>query len=328
MAGSTNSATAFWLVKPGQGELRTEDLGARHEGEIEVSVLFSGISRGTEALVFRGQVPGSEFDRMRAPFQMGDFPAPVKYGYASVGCIVDADDSELIGENVFCLYPHQTRYRAPASAVYSLPAGVPPERAILAAQMETAINGVWDAEPSVGDRIVIVGAGTVGCLCGWLASRIPGCEVQLVDTNQHRAETAAALGVDFREPRQARPDADLVIHASGTEQGLVSALALAGVEARVLELSWYGTNAVSLPLGEAFHPRRLTLRSSQVGNLPLRQRARWTHRRRMQLALSMLVDPALGALITGEDAFADLPRVMAELASTPGDTLMHRIRYH
>jgi NADPH:quinone reductase-like Zn-dependent oxidoreductase len=323
----TEEALAFWVVKPGQGALRAETLPPLRAGEIEVRTLFSGISRGTEGLVFRGEIPETEYQRMRAPFQAGDFPAPVKYGYISVGRVESGDDTHLNGQQVFCLYPHQDRYRVPASAVHLLPTGLPAERAILAAQMETAINGLWDASPRVGDRIAIVGAGTLGCLCGWLASRIPGCEVQLIDINPRRADIAAALGVDFSSPEQAQPDADLVIHASGSEPGLVSALALAGVETTVVELSWFGARAVTLPLGGAFHQRRLRLRSSQVGSLPLEQRARWDYRRRLRLALSLLLDPVLDALITGENAFADLPRVLANLASAPGDTLMHRIRY-
>lgn len=323
---ATDEALAFWLVEPGEGALRTETLAPLAAGQVEVRTLFSGISRGTEALVFRGEVPESEYERMRAPFQAGHFPAPVKYGYISVG-LVEAGAAELLGQPVFCLYPHQDRYRVPATAVQPLPSGLPPERAILAAQMETAINGLWDARPCLGDRIVVVGAGAVGCLCAWLASRMPGCEVELVDINPQRAETAAALGVRFSDAADVRPDADLVIHASGTSDGLTSALALAGVEASVLELSWFGSQAVSLPLGGAFHQRRLTLRSSQVGSLPPGQRARWDHRRRLQLALSLLMDPVLDVLITGEDAFGDLPGVMATLAKAPGAALMHRIRY-
>lgn len=322
-----DSALAFWLVRPGQAELRAETLAPLAPGQVEVCTLFTGISRGTESLVFRGEIPESEYERMRAPFQDGQFPGPVKYGYISVGRIEAADEPELLGQQVFCLYPHQDRYRVPAAAVHRLPEELPAERAILAAQMETAINGLWDAQPRLGDRIAVVGGGVLGCLCAWLASRIPGCEVELVDINPHRAETAAAMGLRFRGPANARPDADLVIHASGAAEGLTTALALAGVEVKVLELSWFGSRAVNLPLGQAFHQRRLTLRSSQVGSLPLEQRARWDHRRRLQLALSLLTDPVLDVLISGEDGFANLPAVMAELASTPGDTLMHRIRY-
>jgi len=288
--------------------------------------LFSGVSRGTEALVFGGMVPPSEYERMRAPFQAGNFPAPVKYGYASVGR-VDEGPSSLAGRSVFVLYPHQTQYVVPAAAVHVLPDGVPPERGVLAANMETAVNAVWDARALPGDRIAVVGGGTVGCLVAWLAGKIPGCVVQLVDVNPAREATARALGVAFAEPSRAAADADVVLHASGNPEGLAAACRLAAFEAAVVELSWYGTRVVPLPLGEAFHARRLTIRSSQVGSVAAPQRARWTHRRRMDFALGLLADSALDALITGESAFDALPDVMARLANSPDGALCHRIRY-
>jgi len=319
-------ADAYWLLAPGLGGIRSEPLPGSEPGDALVRTLFSGISRGTESLVFRGEVPPSEYQDMRAPFQVGDFPGPVKYGYSSVG-VVETGPEDLLGGLVFCLYPHQTRYRVPARALHPLPEGVPPGRAVLAANLETAVNGFWDAAPRVGDRIAVIGGGTLGCLVAWLAGRIPGCQVELIDTNPRRASIAKALGVTFAAPESATPEADRVIHASGAPAGLALGLALAGFEAMVLELSWYGTRQVALPLGESFHRRRLTLRSSQVGSVATAQRARWDHRRRLGLALSLLTDPALDRLITGEDAFADLPEVQARLARDPGDTLMHRIRY-
>lgn len=325
-----DQARAFWVEAPGRGALRTETLAPLQPGEVEVRTCYSGISRGTEALVFRGEVPPSQYQCMRAPFQVGTFPAPVKYGYINVGQ-VEAGPPGLIGRLVFCLYPHQTRYRVPATAVHPLPPGVPAARAVLAAYMETAINGLWDAAPRLGDRIAVIGAGALGCLSAWLAARIPGCEVELIDHNPRRARLASALGVAFRSPAEARPDADLVIHASGHPAGLVTALRLAGYEATVLELSWFGTRPVALPLGEAFHQRRLVLRSSQVGSVAAAQRARWDHRRRLQLALRLLDDPALEVLITGESAFAELPQLLGRLATTPDDpldeTVVQRVRY-
>jgi len=291
-----------------------------------VRSLFSGVSRGTEALVFAGRVPASERQRMRAPFQRGEFPAPVKYGYASVG-VVERGPRELEGRRVFTLYPHQTRYVVPAAAVHVLPDGVPPERAVLAANLETAINGVWDARPHVGDRITVVGAGAVGCLAAWIAGRIAGCEVELVDTNPRRGAIAKAMGVGFKTPADASDGADVVIHASGSAAGLALALRVAAFEATIVEMSWHGAGEVPVPLGEAFHARRLTIASSQVGTVPPSQRARWSTRRRMALALSMLTDPALDVLITGESPFDALPQVMAQLAAEPGDALCHRIRY-
>jgi threonine dehydrogenase-like Zn-dependent dehydrogenase len=321
-----STALACWLAEPGRAELRAETLPAPGRDEVLVRSLHSAISRGTETLVFRGEVPASEFERMRAPFQAGGFPAPVKYGYSSVG-VVEQGPDDLRGRPVFCLFPHQTRYVVPAEAVHALPAGVPPARAVLAANLETAVNALWDAAPRLGDRIAVVGGGVVGLLVAWLASRLPGFSVQLIDTHAPREHMATRLGLQFALPGRAASEADLVVHASGHAEGLATALKLAAFEATVLELSWYGEQAVSLPLGEAFHARRLTLKSSQVGHVATAQRARWTHARRMALALSLLQDERLDALVTDSAPFDQLPAVLARLASGAPDTVCQRIDY-
>jgi 2-desacetyl-2-hydroxyethyl bacteriochlorophyllide A dehydrogenase len=317
---------AFWITGPGRGEIRNEVVASPAPDEVLVRTLYSGISRGTEALVFQGRVPPSEYQRMRAPFQAGDFPAPVKYGYASVGHVEQGPDA-LHNRTVFVLYPHQTRYVVPAHSVHALPPSVPPRRAVLAANMETAVNGLWDARPHVGDRIAVVGAGTVGCLVAWLAGRIAGCEVELVDLNPQREAIARAFGVGFASPEKAAEDADVVIHTSGSPAGLDLALRLAAFESTIVELSWYGDQPVTTMLGGAFHARRLTLRSSQVGTVPSSQRARWDARRRMRLALQLLADAGLDRLITGESPFDALPAVMDVLSKSPGNALCHCIRY-
>jgi NADPH:quinone reductase-like Zn-dependent oxidoreductase len=314
------------VAAPGRGEIRDEAIQAASSGEVHVRALYSGISRGTESLVYRGRVPPSEFERMRAPFQDGRFPAPVKYGYSSVGEVEDGPP-DLKGRRVFTLYPHQTRYVVPATAVHLLPVTTPPSRAVLAANLETAINGVWDARPLVGDRVSVVGAGAVGCMAAWLVSRIPGCDVELVDMNPSRANVARALGIRFAVPERATGEADVVIHASGAPAGLALALQVAAFEATVVELSWYGDQDVPLGLGRAFHARRLTITSSQVGNVAPSQRARWDTRRRMQLALRLLESPALDALITSESGFEELPEVMEYLSTAPGDAICHRVKY-
>ncbi len=320
------NARACWVVGPSRAEIRPETLAPLREGEVRVRSLHSGVSRGTEALVFRGEVPASEWQRMRAPFQAGDFPAPVKYGYVNVG-VVEAGPPELLGRPVFCLHPHQTHYQVPAAAVLPLPEGLPPARAVLAAYLETAINALWDAPPRVGERVSVVGAGPLGLLVAWLAARVPGCQVQVVDTQAARAGIAQALGAGFALPEHAQPGADLVVHASGQGAGLTTALRLAGFEATVLELSWYGTRKVEVPLGEAFHAQRLTLRSSQVGQVASAQRARWSHAQRLGLALSLLTDPVLDQLITHHAPFDDLPQVLQRLAGGDTDTLCQRIDY-
>jgi threonine dehydrogenase-like Zn-dependent dehydrogenase len=262
---------------------------------------------------------------MRAPFQAGDFPWPVKYGYANVGKVVEGP-AELAGQTVFCLYPHQNRYRVPASAVTPLPKGLPAGRAILAANMETAVNGLWDGAPAVGDRIAVVGLGVVGLLVAWLASRIPGTRVTAIDTNTERQAVAEQLGLTFSN-KTAADDHDLVIHASGNPSGLETALGLAGQEATIVEMSWYGDQLVSAPLGAAFHPRRLTLKSSQVGQIVPSRAPRWDYRKRLALALELLQDEVLEALITGECRFDELPKSMARILIDGRDTLCHRVVY-
>ncbi|MDW5376590.1 zinc-binding alcohol dehydrogenase [Halomonas sp. HP20-15] len=319
------TAQAFWTLAPGQGALRQETLPPLGDDDVLVRNRFSAISRGSEALVFNGRVPPSEYARMRAPFQAGEFPGPVKYGYAGVGTVEQGPEG-LLGRSVFCLHPHQDRYVVPADAVVPLPDDLPAARGVLAANMETAVNGLWDAGPRPGDRIAVIGAGVVGALIAYLCARIPGTRVELIDIDSTRAELAAALDVPFSTPEAACGDADLVIHASGNAAGLRHGLALAGHEALLIEMSWYGTQPVSLPLGEAFHARRLTLRSSQVGTVSPARSARWSHRRRLALALDLLRDERLDALIDGESDFVDLPALMPRLAEAHG-VLCHRLRY-
>jgi threonine dehydrogenase-like Zn-dependent dehydrogenase len=314
------------VAEPGRGEIREEILPAVGPHDVLVRALYSGISRGTESLIFNGRVPASERARMRAPFQAGEFPAPVKYGYCSVGRI-EAGHESLVGRDVFCLFPHQTQYVVPDAAVHVLPADVPASRAILAANMETAINGSWDADATDADRVTVIGAGTVGFLVGWVLKTLIGCDVELVDVNERRAATAAVLGLPFATVAAAATDRTIVIHTSGSEAGLQMALRIAAIEGTIVEMSWFGDTMVSLPLGQAFHSRRLTIKSSQVGAIAPSRRAAYDFRRRMAAALELLTAVELDALITGESPFDELPAVMARLAREPGDTLCHRIRY-
>ena len=201
---SADIVSALWYRGPGKvEEFRREEIAPPGAGEVRVKTLYSAISRGTESLVFGGRVPVSEFERMRAPFMEGDFPFPVKYGYAAVGR-VESGGGALQDKNVFALFPHQTAFNIPASAAVALPQDVPPRRAVLAANMETALNGVWDAAPGPADRIAVLGAGVVGSLVAYLCGRIPGTDVTLVDINPGRTKLAGTLGVGFAEPGKAR----------------------------------------------------------------------------------------------------------------------------
>ena len=318
-------AQALWYVGPNRAEIRTETL-APDVGDIHIEALYGGISRGTERLVFTGRVPESEYARMRAPFMDGAFPFPVKYGYATVGRIVGGPD-ELVGRTAFVLFPHQTAFAVPADRITLLPADVPASRAVLAANMETALNAIWDAAPGPAGRIAVVGAGVVGSLCAWLAGKLPGAEVTLVDIDARRAAVAAALGVRFAPPDAAPGECDVVIHASASAAGLTTALRLAGNEAAVVELSWYGAGDIPVPLGEAFHSRRLRLISSQVGQVAPSRRPRWSYARRMEAAIGLLADPALDALIAPSVDFHDLPAQLPKILSAPSGVLCQLIRY-
>jgi threonine dehydrogenase-like Zn-dependent dehydrogenase len=320
----SGDALAFWLAFPGKGELRPERVAAPGPGEVLVRTLHTGVSRGTETLVFTGRVPQSQWSAMRAPYQEGDFPAPVKYGYLNVG-VVEAGEPGLVGKTVFCLYPHQTRYVVPARAVTVVPDAVPAHRAVLAGTVETAVNALWDAAPLIGDRIAVVGGGMVGCSAAAILARFPGVRVELVDPDESRAGIAERLGVGYARPADARGDCDLVIHASATEAGLARSLELLATEGTVVELSWYGDRPVSVPLGEFFHARRLTVRSSQVGGITPGRRRDYADR--LALALDLLADPRFETLVTGRSGFADLPGVLARLADGSLPALCHVIDY-
>jgi threonine dehydrogenase-like Zn-dependent dehydrogenase len=315
---------ALWLRAPGECEIRPAELPEPGPDDVVVRTLYSGVSRGTESLVFRGGVPASQHAAMRAPFQEGDFPAPVKYGYLNVGVV---ERGPLSGRTVFCLYPHQTRYVVPAAAVTPVPDGLPAARAILAGTVETAVNAVWDAAPQIGDRIAVVGAGMVGAGVARVLAGIPAARVQLVDVDERKAALAGALGVEFATPDAAVGGCDLVVHASATEAGLARCLELAAAEGTVVELSWYGDRQVRVPLGEWFHSRRLTLRSSQVGTVSPARAIRKGYPERLAVALQLLADPAFDALVTSECLFDELPVVLPRLISDEPSALCLRVRY-
>jgi threonine dehydrogenase-like Zn-dependent dehydrogenase len=319
-------ARALWYVATGKAELREEKLGEPGTDEVLVRTLFSGISRGTERLILSGAVGRSEWERMRAPLQAGAFPYPVKYGYCAAG-VVEAGPAALLGRTVFVLHPHQDRFVAPLAMAVPVPEGVPARRATLAANMETALNAVWDAGCGPADRIVVVGGGVVGLLAAYLAGRLPGADVTLVDTAHERAVLAGQLGFRFASPEQAPTDADAVFHTSASAAGLATAIACAGTEAAIVEMSWYGEGTTPAPLGGAFHSRRLRLLASQVGQVAPSRRPRWGHRRRLEAALSLLQDPRLDVLVASELDFTEAAERLPEVLAPGAPGLAPVIRY-
>lgn len=317
---------SLWYVAPERVEIRSETLGPLPKNSVQVRTLFSALSRGTESLVFKGLIPESEYIRMGAPFMGGKLPFPVKYGYSNVGRI-ELGPPELIGRLVFSLMPHQSIFQTDTANILLIPEEIPGQRAVLAANMETALNAVWDASPGPGDRIVIIGAGVLGCLIASLCGHLPGAEVTLVDINPGREDIAKKLGVQFSSPELVPTDCDLVIHCSASAAGLTTAIASAGEEATILELSWYGSNTVDLSLGGAFHSHQLKLQSSQVGHVSLSRRPRWSQRRRLAAALGMLSDSRLDNLLTKPLSFEALPSELPKIFGAQSSALCCLIQY-
>lgn len=326
MAGGDEVAAALWYAGPGHVEIRNESLGPLADGKVRVRALYGAISRGTEALIAAGQVPESEYQRMRAPFMGGAFPFPVKYGYATIGR-VEAGPEGLVGRTVFALHPHQTLFDLPAEAAVLIPPEIPLSRAVLAANMETALNATWDSAPGPSGRITVVGAGVVGALVGFLCARIEGAEVTLVDIDPARKELARTLGLNFATPEAAPVDCDFVFHTSATAAGLTTALNIARDEAIIIELSWYGAGMVSVPLGGAFHSRRLKIVSSQVGQVAPSHRATWTHRQRLEAAIALTADPRLDTLLAPAVDFRELPTLLPDILKPRSGVLCQLISY-
>jgi len=326
VADGEAAAQALWYVGSGRAEIRRERLPPIAAGHVRVRTLYSAISRGTEALIAAGRVPESEYERMRAPFMGGSFPFPVKYGYAAVG-VVEAGPETLVGRNVFALHPHQTKFDLPAEAVVPLPADVPPSRAVLAANVETALNATWDAAPGPSGRIAVVGAGVIGALVGFLCAQIKGVEVTLIDIDPARETLARALALKFATPAAAPADCNFVFHCSASAEGLTTALNIAADEATIIELSWYGAGTVAVPLGGAFHSRRLKIMSSQVGKVAPARRAAFTHRQRLEAAIKLCADPKLDALLAPAIAFGELPARLADILKPRSGILCQLVSY-
>ena len=319
------SVQALWYTAPNQAELRQEQMPPLQPGRCLVRTLFSAFSRGTESLVATGRVAVEDYDRMRAPFMEGEFPFPVKYGYANVG-VVEEGPPDFVGKTFFSLSPHQSMLQIPASALVNI-GKIPPVRALLAANMETALNAVWNATPGPADRIAIVGGGVVGLLAGYLCAKLPGSEVTLVDINPLREYEAKKLGMAFASPLQAPHDCDLVIHASASAAGLNTAISLAGEEASIVELSWFGSGQTPVTLGGAFHSKQLKLVASQVGHIAASHRPRWDYARRLNAAMQLLDDPVLDVLLDRPIAFQNICRYLLRIFDPQAGVLCQPVSY-
>jgi 2-desacetyl-2-hydroxyethyl bacteriochlorophyllide A dehydrogenase len=321
------------------GELRTEPLPPLGADEVAVRAVASGISAGTELLVYRGQVPADlPLDLLTLA---GSFRYPIKYGYASVGRVtaVGAAVRDLApGALVFALHPHQDAYVLPAERAVPLPAGVPADHGVFLANLETAVNVALDAAPRLGETVLLCGLGVVGLLVLQALLRTGVEQVIAVDPLPHRRALAERLGAalaiapsdDLAAQVRAHTHgrgADLAVEISGAPAALGPAIEAVADEGTVVVASWYGTKPVPLQLGGHFHRGRVRLRSSQVGHLDPALAPRWDYARRLAVAQRLLTTLPLADLISHRLPFADAPAAFALLDQRPDQALQIVLTY-
>lgn len=297
---ATSSATAVWFPRASSAELREETLPPLGPGDVRITAIASAISHGTEMLVYRGQVPADL--QLDLPTLRGDFAFPIKYGYASVGRVVEAGaDAALVpGQHVFVLHPHQSSYVVPDTMPIALPDGLDPELGVFLANVETTLNVMLDAVPRIGDRVAIFGQGVVGLLLTQLVRRAGVSQLITIDPIRTRRDLSLRLGADSAlAPQDAMSlEVDLAIEASGNGTALQQAIDNVAFGGTVVVSSWYGTKPVQLMLGGAFHRRRLRIVSSQVGTIDAALQPRWSNRRRLDTARDLLSELDLAPLIS------------------------------
>ncbi|HWN99800.1 MAG TPA: zinc-binding dehydrogenase [Blastocatellia bacterium] len=335
-------AVSVWFTSPRTVELRAASARPPSSGEVRIEALYSGISHGSEMMVYRGEVPPGLALDATLPTLQGSCTFPVKYGYASVGRVVDigSDVSGLSeGDLVFAFNPHETCYTVPATVVIRLPQKLDPPIGVFAANIETALNSLLDAAPRLGERVVVIGQGVVGLLITQLARRAGASLVITSDLYETRRRLSLSAGADLavdpstdslseRVAAMTRgTGADVVIEASGQPRALDDAIGIAALEGRVVVVSWYGTKRADLALGSDFHRKRLTLRSSQVSNIDPSLAPRWTVSRRRELAVGYLNELLLDDLISHVLTYDRAAEAYRLIDEQPGDVVQVVLDY-
>jgi len=304
-AAFSNDARALWFTTPGKAVLRSDKIGPPVGDEIcTVRSLYSAVSEGSERLVLAGKVPPDLHQSMRVPYMAGDFSFPIKYGYSLVG-VVDRGAAHLVGAVVHLMHPHQDICCVDSADVFPVPEGIPPRRAVLASNLETAVTAIWDARPALGERVLVVGFGCIGALIAQVLRGMPGIDLHIVERDEARSHLARNLGY-ATAASAGEEQFDLAFHASGSAAGLQVAIDCVGMEGRIVEVSWYGTAETPLRLGGTFHSQRKIIIASQVSHLPSFQTPRWDRIRRKQLVFSLLRDPAFDRLLDEPISFDKL----------------------
>lgn len=332
MAAEKLEARALWFAASREAELRNETVPPPGPREVRVRSIASAISHGTEMLAYRGQIPPDL--PLDLPTFSGSFAFPLKYGYATVGGVLDVGErvTDLAPEDaVFVHHPHQEVFVVPADMPIRLPDSIDPMLCVFAANLETALNIVHDAPVRLGETGLVFGMGVVGLLVARLL-KLAGAKVMVVEPVAARRDLAAAAGVEAAlDPGEGLPErvresnggrlADVAVEVSGAGSALQSAIDCVETEGTVVVASWYGTKPVSLSLGGNFHRGRVRLRSSQVGRLNPELAPRWDFARRMEAVMELLPRLGLEDLISHRFDFGDAPEAYRLLDGEPEETV-------
>ncbi len=313
-------AHALWHVDPAHSVLRQQTLGKLTPGECLVKTRFSMVSLGTERLVCKGGMSPEAYGPMTVPYMQGAFSFPLTYGYSLTGEVIDGPQ-EWLGERVHAMHPHQDLCVIHSHDLTVVPGNVPLDRAVLASNLETAVNGVWDGQPIMGQRVLVIGYGLIGALIAHLVKPIPGIELHIHDIRGSRKELAIANGHHVWDAAESQPgDYDLIFHTSASSAGLQFAIDHTREEGRVIEMSWYGNQTVNLDLGASFHYGRNRIISSQVSRIASPALPHFDHHRRKSLIFQLLADDAYHKFLGEGIVFDQSPSFFSDLRknSFPG----------
>ena len=315
---------ALWHNSDFTSELKEEKNSKIDIDQIEVKSLFSLISTGTERLVASGEVPVSSFEFMAVPYMKGNFSFPIKYGYSLVGKVTSV--GKLYGKIVHLLHPHQGKCLVKEVDVMIVPDEIPAKRATLASNVETALNAIWDAEISIGDKVLIAGFGMIGSLLARVLSFMPEVEIVIMEKDANRVKMVQKMGftfIDDPEPSYF----DVAFNTTSNEKALQIAIQSVGLEGKIIEMSWYGTKNVNINLGADFHYHRKQIISSQVSKIPSDKQSRWDYKRRKEVVFKLLKSPLFDEHITDVLTFAETPAFFDKLRAGGVSGLGYCIEY-